>query len=814
MFYLVLITCPVLSSLLLQTDNIEPPTTSTGIQSGNTHVVTPSGGSPPTCPLGTISDTGVINLSSHVLTPAQLLLLSKGLNFCPTPGEPDLGQLRENLDSFHTSLRRQSFFSLAEESAVTTQASANILPISTNTFSDPKFRIHSTWSPVGPSSLEAFITANKSAFNQIIPRNSGTNNLTQPERVALAELRSNPDIVIKPADKGSAVVVMDTSMYIAEAERQLNNGQAYMRLPNNPTVAHHNEITKVVDQLLHKGEIDRKCADYLVIKEPRTPQFYLLPKVHKGIIPPPGRPIVSGNAGPTERISQLVDHFLKPHVQSIRSYIRDTTHFLQILQEVYTLPTDTLLVTLDVTSLYTNIPQNEGIASVARLLIAKRPPGALPTKSSLLRLLSLGLKRNNFQFNGVDYLQVSGTAMGNPFAPSFANIFLSEFEQKHVYTYNCSPLLWKRYIDDIFIIWPHGHDELVKFVNHLNSVHATIKFTMYSSAAQVSFLDTLVCLNQDGTLSTRVYRKPTDTQSYLRYDSSHPRFCKDSIPYSQFLRIRRICSELSDFDKTALDMSRAFIERGYPLHVVESAFLKARRCERQSLLLPRRSHNAVAGSETKHFFVSQYNQMVNNTARSIIEGNRSLLLSARITTYLGRTPFIYGLRRNKNLQDSLVHSTLHYPPRQRENDGGTMNVCSTNMCRYCPVLDKSGRITCTSTGRQYCALSKVSCKSNNLIYCLTCSTCKQQYVGQTKRRLMDRMQGHFYHIKHNILDDPVGHHFNRDGHSGLADVTIHILQFIKSAPDSLHASLSRDTMEKKWIHRFHSMAPNGLNTME
>ena len=139
---------------------------------------------------------------------------------------------------------------------------------------------------------------------------------------------------------------------------------------------------------------------------------------------------------------------------------------------------------------------------------------------------------------------------------------------------------------------------------------------------------------------------------------------------------------------------------------MESAFPKARRCNSQYLLFPHRPNNAVAGSETKHSLSHNvYNQMVNNTARSK-EGNRSLLLSARSTTTLGRTSFIYGLQHNKNLRDSLVHSTLHYHPRQKEDDGGPTNVCSTNMCRYCPVLDQGGRITCTS--RQYCALSKVS----------------------------------------------------------------------------------------------------------
>ena len=67
--------------------------------------------------------------------------------------------------------------------------------------------------------------------------------------------------------------------------------------------------------------------------------------------------------------------------------------------------------------------------------------------------------------------------MGTKLAPSYANLFMTKFEEKYVYTYPLQPKLWKRFIDDIFMIWPHGMDSLLEFINHLNIVHPTIKFT-------------------------------------------------------------------------------------------------------------------------------------------------------------------------------------------------------------------------------------------------------------------------------------------------------------------------------------------------
>ena len=109
-----------------------------------------------------------------------------------------------------------------------------------------------------------------------------------------------------------------------------------------------------------------------------------------------------------------------------------------------------------------------------------------------MELLTLVLTLNNFQFKGEDYLQVGGTAMGTRVAPSYANVFMSQFEEKHVYTYRLKPLARYRYIDDVFCIWQHGDIELNNFVAHLNNTHDTIKFSMETSKVEIGFLDTMV----------------------------------------------------------------------------------------------------------------------------------------------------------------------------------------------------------------------------------------------------------------------------------------------------------------------------------
>ena len=119
--------------------------------------------------------------------------------------------------------------------------------------------------------------------------------------------------------------------------------------------------------MLERGEIFQSTCNYLTTDIDRTQQFYILPKIHKDPLNPPEKPIVSGSGGPTENISQLVDHFIGQIVPLSQSYIRDSTHLINILNG-FTVQPGMLLCTLDITSLYTNIPHNEGIQSTKEML--------------------------------------------------------------------------------------------------------------------------------------------------------------------------------------------------------------------------------------------------------------------------------------------------------------------------------------------------------------------------------------------------------------------------------------------------------------
>ena len=151
---------------------------------------------------------------------------------------------------------------------------------------------------------------------------------------------------------------MSRDDYLVRVMQHLNNTQFYEKLSEDPTERFSEEITDYLTGMFERNVLDRNTFEFLRSKDIRTSRFYILPKLHKPGIP--GRPIVSSCGAPTEKISQFIDYHLRPLVTKIPSYIKDTNDFLSKLDGVC-ITSESLLVTLDVTSLYTNIPHEEGI---------------------------------------------------------------------------------------------------------------------------------------------------------------------------------------------------------------------------------------------------------------------------------------------------------------------------------------------------------------------------------------------------------------------------------------------------------------------
>lgn len=158
---------------------------------------------------------------------------------------------------------------------------------------------------------------------------------------------------------------------------------------------------------------------------------------------------------------------------------------------------------------------------------------------------------------------MSGTAIGTKMAPAYANIFMSVFERALLSGTCNQPYVWLRYIDDIFVIWTHGEAKLKEFLSYINSLNPSIQFTWDYAHDCVNFLDVSITMDGRGIITTDLHVKPTDTYQYLLATSCHPNHTKRSMPYSQALRILRICFNLETARVRCSELTDSLVKRGY-----------------------------------------------------------------------------------------------------------------------------------------------------------------------------------------------------------------------------------------------------------
>ena len=500
----------------------------------------------------------VINLNKKTFTKGTFQFLNKNLNFIPTPKVYNKDKLNKELESFYRLLKLKAYFKDNENTKLTTEQQIFKPQKKEKWTPNKNHHTMSTYIEVTQRELEK---------EQTRMKEKSYNNLTKNERTSMKELSEREDIIITKADKGSAVVIVDVKDYIKEPERQLNNSENYRKLQEDPTATNMKLVNDTIERFKKQKLINEKVAEGLKRNDPKTPKFYLRPKIHKE--GNPGRPVVSTVNWHTANISKYVDYHLQPIVKEIPSYVKNTQDFLKKLEKVKDISQETLLVTLDVKSLYTNIPNNEGIKTVKESY-EKYKEKTVSTKV-IITFLSLILTLNKFTFNCTHYLQTMGYAMGTICAPPYANIFMANFEAKHIYPYiKEKSLLYLRYIDDIFMIWKGTKVELITFIKELNEKHKTIRFDFQISPRKIAFLDAMLYKDENNYIQTTLYRKPTDQQA---------------------LKLKTICSTSTEFDKNCAIIKQKFLDRQYKEEVLDEHIKKVDRIERKELFTFKEKNN-------------------------------------------------------------------------------------------------------------------------------------------------------------------------------------------------------------------------------
>ena len=693
------------------------------------------------------------------------------------------------------------------------------------------------------------ITTDRRALQRYRPPTEVPDNLSGDERRALTQLRQNPNIIIKPADKGSKIIIMDRQQYLLEANRQLNNPHYYRLLDDTLQTQTQTRLRQTIKTLYTKKYITAKQRDFLFgSNTPRPRYFYLLPKIHKDpetwTIPfevPPGRPIVSDCNSTTYNTAKYIEHFLGPLSTLHPSYIKDTYHFLDTIRPMV-VPNNSHLFTIDIDSLYTNINTGLGLQTISSIF-SKHPDKNRPDKE-LLQLLELCLTHNDFLFNNQFYLQIHGTAMGQRFAPSYANLYMSEWEREALAKCTYKPLIYLRFLDDIFGIWQHDIALFPQFINTLNTHHPSIRVKHTLDPLTVNFLDTTILLHPLNTthkqIKTKVFFKATDTHALLHKSSYHPKHTFTGIIKSQIIRFHRICTDKPDFHQATTTLFNSLKTRGYSkryLRTVKNMALASLTPTRStpppqvqtavtstlpppppppspypnqgmhpnptlpipnphSYLNPPSLRGAPDVTATTHTPTQspQLIPLVSTFSKKIIPLHR--IIKQNFNSAQQYHPAIRNhrpisaYRKNPNLQNLLTRSqfTDHNPPPPTQLSSHYKN----RKFIHNPY-----------TRTSFPTLGTFSLTTTNAVYIITCTTCQKHYIGETQFNIATRLKQHLYNIHKGTKQTPIVTHFQHHPPTQL---------IISGLENNDHWTCGqRKRAEKIWIHKLGTVTPTGLN---
>ncbi|CAH8524172.1 unnamed protein product [Dicrocoelium dendriticum] len=375
---------------------------------------------------------------------------------------------------------------------------------------------------------------------------------------ALRDLKARDILVLKP-DKGTGVVIMNKLDYKNKMYEILGDESKFQEDQSETTVTQiEKRVTNQLKLLLQHGMITEAMYNSLKPRGTRIPQMYGLPKIHKANTPL--RPVLSMCNSPYHKLARWLVDLLTPVRRMMTKYtVKDTFDLIDCVQNMNI--ADKVMCSMDVQSLFTNIPLRETVDFLCEFIMSNKV--VLPIPVEYLRdLLLLCTENVHFLFEDKPYRQVDGVAMGSPLGPVLADIFMTMVEMKCEQHIN-QMCLYKRYVDDTLVIAPSG-DAVLSFLNVLDNTHPNARFTCELEDNNcLPFLDVLLTRREDGSIKRSVHRKATWTGLYEHFNSFAPIQYKRCLVKTLFNRARRICTD-DCLESELLFITQTLRANGYP----------------------------------------------------------------------------------------------------------------------------------------------------------------------------------------------------------------------------------------------------------
>jgi len=536
------------------------------------------------------------------------------------------------------------------------------------------------------------------------------NQLTNSEINALRKMKEDYNIYMS-SDKGGEFTIIGIKKYIELGEDHLSDTSTYHQLKRDTTTKVKNELNALWRTICTERQIPQHIQMKLSTQSCSTQNFYHQLKTHKTGYKI--RPIVSVRNGPFDRLGWFLQLILKPLLDHVPSHLYNTQQLLNTLNNISpSEASNTKPISLDVKSMYTNIPIQEGIDTSIQYLRDYNCNLHGLSLTNIKQLLTHILTNNVFAFNNKFYVQTNGLAMGSRIAPLISIITLDRLERKTLsVSSNIGIKLFRRYVDDCFILL-HKNTNPNKILNIFNAAHPSIKFELEKedNHNSLNILDVNIKVSNDGLFSTKFFEKSAKKGIFINASSHISLQTKRAAISAEFQRIQSLCTSQLDKNQANSLLQNKLVQNGYKTTQIN----KFRQRNNRNTINQSSNINPIYFSIP---FVS--NQFQNKLKHIMNELTDETKIPFRI---VNRSSNTLGLKLSK-----LNHK----------------NSCSKRLCHV--------------NNEKICLLKYT-------VYYAKCSLCisRQDYVGSSRQQLHDRAYQHY-----NSAEEAIHQHCRLLSHPGL-----------------------------------------------
>ena len=388
----------------------------------------------------------------------------------------------------------------------------------------------------------------------------------------IKKLSRNRKITILKQDKGRGVVILDKTKYIEKCMNIIDTDK-FIKLDNDNTKEIEEKVQKTL--LKVKKAIGNEVYKEIYPSGSNPGKLYGTAKVHKVKLNEkdkagklPIRPIISNIGTATHKTARYLCKLLSPLAKS-KYTVESTREFVTKVKKMK-IPEGYKMISFDVVSLFTNVPLKHTIDIILRKIYKEKVITTKIKREQMRELLLLCTKEVPFTFNDEHYMQCDGVMMGSPLGALFANIFMCELENSIIPKLGNRIFNWTRYVDDTFACIKPEQEIIIQ--KELNRYHNNIKFTYeLEDNDKIAFLDVLIRKTGKNEIETSVYRKETNTDIYMNWNSYAPSTWKIATLKSLIKRALLISS-----NDLLLKAELAYIKKvftthnDYPLRLVET----------------------------------------------------------------------------------------------------------------------------------------------------------------------------------------------------------------------------------------------------